>query len=131
MFGLCGSPALTSFKFSRLNFAATHAALFGHLQEHTVGYSLFGVVDWRVPVAGLAGGVARGLVEAPFDSVKAAPPLFRPLVRRWYTFDHRPPRFSVALGRSCTTPAGWAPGLGIELFSLRPAPASMRRASSD
>mmetsp|Transcript_40586 Transcript_40586/g.114838 ORF Transcript_40586/g.114838 Transcript_40586/m.114838 type:complete len:291 (+) Transcript_40586:70-942(+) len=42
------------------------------LKEHTVGYSLFGVVDWRVPVAGFAGGVARGLVEAPFDSVKVS-----------------------------------------------------------
>jgi len=41
-----------------------------HLKQSTTGYKFGGVLDWQVAVAGVAGGVARGAIEAPFDLVK-------------------------------------------------------------
>mmetsp|Transcript_60330 Transcript_60330/g.156718 ORF Transcript_60330/g.156718 Transcript_60330/m.156718 type:complete len:285 (-) Transcript_60330:12-866(-) len=40
------------------------------LREHTPKYRLFGVFDWQVALAGAAGGVGRGVIEAPFDRIK-------------------------------------------------------------
>jgi len=40
-----------------------------HLKENTTARK-FGVLDWQVAVAGVAGGMARGAIEAPFDLVK-------------------------------------------------------------
>jgi solute carrier family 25 carnitine/acylcarnitine transporter 20/29 len=50
-----------------------------NLQEHTPSHRLFGLLDWQVAVAGAAGGVARGLIEAPFDSVKVS----RQVEQKW------------------------------------------------
>jgi len=41
-----------------------------HLKETTPGYKFGGILDWQVAVAGVAGGLARGAIEAPFDLVK-------------------------------------------------------------
>lgn len=43
-----------------------------HLKQQTPKHDLLGVLDWQVPVAGLVGGVARGIIEAPFDLVKVS-----------------------------------------------------------
>mmetsp|Transcript_73539 Transcript_73539/g.185813 ORF Transcript_73539/g.185813 Transcript_73539/m.185813 type:complete len:289 (-) Transcript_73539:423-1289(-) len=43
-----------------------------HLKQQTPKHEIFGVLDWQVVVAGLAGGVARGVIEAPFDLVKVS-----------------------------------------------------------
>lgn len=40
-----------------------------HLKEKTPAYKV-GFLDWQVAVAGLAGGIGRGVIEAPFDRVK-------------------------------------------------------------
>lgn len=42
------------------------------LRSCTPEHRFFNVLDWQVAVAGVAGGVARGLIEAPFDFVKVA-----------------------------------------------------------
>lgn len=39
------------------------------LRQHTPA-ARFGFLDWQIFVAGLAGGVARGVVEAPFEYIK-------------------------------------------------------------
>jgi len=33
-------------------------------------YRFFGFLDWQVALAGSCGGIARGLIEAPFDNIK-------------------------------------------------------------
>eukprot|EP00913_Durusdinium_trenchii_P022783 g21388.t1 len=40
------------------------------LRRNTPTYKFFGLFDWQVVVAGMTGGVARGVIEAPFDQVK-------------------------------------------------------------
>jgi solute carrier family 25 carnitine/acylcarnitine transporter 20/29 len=49
------------------------------LQEQTPSHRFFGALDWQVAAAGAAGGVARGLIEAPFDSVKVS----RQVEQKW------------------------------------------------
>lgn len=41
-----------------------------HLQECTPSHKFFGFLNWQIAIAGVCGGVARGLIEAPFDKVK-------------------------------------------------------------
>lgn len=40
------------------------------LRENSPGHRFFGVLDWQVALAGAVGGLARGVVEAPFEKVK-------------------------------------------------------------
>eukprot|EP00449_Zooxanthella_nutricula_P008548 CAMPEP_0198508172 /NCGR_PEP_ID=MMETSP1462-20131121/12784_1 /TAXON_ID=1333877 /ORGANISM="Brandtodinium nutriculum, Strain RCC3387" /LENGTH=288 /DNA_ID=CAMNT_0044237437 /DNA_START=41 /DNA_END=903 /DNA_ORIENTATION=- len=42
------------------------------LRDRAPAWRFGGVLDWQVALAGAAGGVARGLIEAPFDFVKVS-----------------------------------------------------------
>jgi len=57
----------TMFRSAQFGF---YEAALGRLRRNTPTYKFFGLFDWQVVVAGMTGGVARGVIEAPFDQVK-------------------------------------------------------------
>lgn len=56
---------------------------------------LFGVVDWQVIVAGIAGGVGRGIVETPTDFLKT-----RRQVEKGWTVSHLLDGTGITLARN-------------------------------
>jgi len=55
--------------FRSAQFGVYELAL-AELRQRTPKYKVFGVFDWQVAVAGAAGGIGRGVIEAPFDRIK-------------------------------------------------------------
>ncbi|CAE8592826.1 unnamed protein product [Polarella glacialis] len=67
-----GTPVLlggTLFRSAQFGF---YELALKQLREKTPSYRVFGVLDWQIAVAGIAGGLARGVIEAPFDLVKVS-----------------------------------------------------------
>lgn len=50
-----------------------------HLRAGAPEHKFFGILDWQVALAGVAGGLARGVIEAPFDLVKVT----RQVEQKW------------------------------------------------
>lgn len=57
----------TMFRSAQFGF---YEAALGRLRRTTPSYKFLGFLDWQVAVAGCVGGIARGVIEAPFDQVK-------------------------------------------------------------
>lgn len=74
-----GSPVMLGGTLFRSAQFGVYEVALKSLQEHTPSHRFFGALDWQVAAAGAAGGVARGLIEAPFDSVKVS----RQVEQRW------------------------------------------------
>lgn len=55
--------------FRSAQFGAYEIAL-ANIRKTTPTYKLFGFLDLQIAAAGVVGGLARGVIEAPFDSVK-------------------------------------------------------------
>lgn len=69
----CGGTLFRSAQFG------VYEVALSRLQAYTPAHKLFGFLDWQVATAGIAGGVARGLIEAPFDYIKVS----RQVERSW------------------------------------------------
>jgi len=57
----------TMFRSAQFGF---YEAALGKLRSTTPTHKFFGLLDWQVALAGAVGGIARGVIEAPFDQVK-------------------------------------------------------------
>jgi solute carrier family 25 carnitine/acylcarnitine transporter 20/29 len=64
-------------------------------QPNLPDYKIFGLLDWQVIVAGIAGGFGRGIVEVPTDFFKT-----RRQVERGWTWSHVLDGTAVTLARN-------------------------------
>lgn len=67
-----GTPVMLGGTLFRSAQFGVYEVALQNLRDRTPSHRFFGTLDWQVAVAGAAGGVARGLIEAPFDSVKVS-----------------------------------------------------------